>query len=161
MENWSKKLAKSIMERTPRLYEEKWYKGKWSYDYGVVLKGFQLLWERTQEKIYFDFIKDNIDYFVQEDGTIRGYSVEEYNIDHVNTGKLFFLLYKETGEEKYKKAAELLSQQLANHPRTSEGAFGIKKFILIKFGWMAYIWVLLFMLNLSRILVKKKITKMF
>lgn len=40
MENWSKKLAKSIMERTPRLYEEKWYKGKWSYDYGVVLKGF-------------------------------------------------------------------------------------------------------------------------
>ncbi len=66
MENWSKKLAKSIMERTPRLYEEKWYKGKWSYDYGVVLKGFQLLWERTQEKIYFDFIKDNIDYFVQE-----------------------------------------------------------------------------------------------
>ena len=105
MENWSKKLAKSIMERTPRLYEEKWYKGKWSYDYGVVLKGFQLLWERTQEKIYFDFIKDNIDYFVQEDGTIRGYSVEEYNIDHVNTGKLFFLLYKETGEEKYKKAA--------------------------------------------------------
>ena len=127
MENWSKKLAKSIMERTPRLYEEKWYKGKWSYDYGVVLKGFQLLWERTQEKIYFDFIKDNIDYFVQEDGTIRGYSVEEYNIDHVNTGKLFFLLYKETGEEKYKKAAELLSQQLANHPRTSEGAFWHKE----------------------------------
>ncbi|HGF7693842.1 TPA: glycosyl hydrolase family 88, partial [Enterococcus faecium] len=41
MENWSKRLAKSIMERTPRLYEEKWYKGKWSYDYGVVLKGFQ------------------------------------------------------------------------------------------------------------------------
>ena len=100
MENWSKRLAKSIMERTPRLYEEKWYKGKWSYDYGVVLKGFQLLWEQTQEKIYFDFIKNNIDYFVQEDGTIRGYSVEEYNIDHVNTGKLFFLLYKETGEEK-------------------------------------------------------------
>lgn len=127
MENWSKKLAKSIMERTPRLYEEKWYKGKWSYDYGVVLKGFQLLWEQTQEKIYFDFIKDNIDYFVQEDGTIRGYSVEEYNIDHVNTGKLFFLLYKETGEEKYKKAAELLSQQLANHPRTSEGAFWHKE----------------------------------
>lgn len=64
---------------------------------------------------------------MQEDGTIRGYSVEEYNIDHVNTGKLFFLLYKETGEEKYKKEAELLSQQLANHPRTSEGAFWHKE----------------------------------
>ena len=158
MENWSKKLAKSIMERTPRLYEEKWYKGKWPYDYGVVLKGFQLLWERTQEKIYFDFIKDNIDYFVQEDGTIRGYSVEEYNIDHVNTGKLFFLLYKETGEEKYKNSFPSSWQTIHAHPKE---LFGIKKFILIKFGWMAYIWVLLFMLNLSRILVKKKITKMF
>lgn len=36
-------------------------------------------------------------------------------------------MYKETGEEKYKKAAELLSQQLANHPRTSEGAFWHKE----------------------------------
>lgn len=112
-------------------------------------------------KIYFDFIKDNIDYFVQEDGTIRGYSVEEYNIDHVNTGKLFFLLYKETGEEKYKKQQNSFPsswQTIHAHPKE---LFGIKKFILIKFGWMAYIWVLLFMLNLSRILVKKKITKMF
>jgi unsaturated rhamnogalacturonyl hydrolase len=127
VKNWSEQLAKSIMERTPRLYEEKWYNGKWSYDYGVVLKGFQLLWEKTKNQQYFDFIKQNLDYFVQEDGTIRGYSVEEFNIDHVNTGKLFFLLYKETKEEKYKKAAYLLRQQLENHPRTSEGAFWHKE----------------------------------
>lgn len=127
MEKLSQKLAQSIMERTPLLYEEKWYKGKWSYDYGVVLKGFQLLWKKTNEQKYFDFIKTNIDYFVQEDGSIRGYSVKEFNIDHVNTGKLFFLLYQETGEVKYKKAAELLMQQLDNHPRTSEGAFWHKE----------------------------------
>ena len=35
--------------------------------------------------------------------------------------------YHVTGEEKYKKAAELLSRQLANHPRTSEGAFWHKE----------------------------------
>lgn len=40
MENWLKKLVKSIMERIFCLYEEKWYKGKWFYDYGVVFKGF-------------------------------------------------------------------------------------------------------------------------
>lgn len=127
VEKLSQKLAQSVMERTPRLYEEKWYKGKWSYDYGVVLKGFQLLWKKTNEQKYFDFIKTNIDYFVQEDGSIRGYSVKEFNIDHVNTGKLFFLLYQETGEEKYKKAAKLLKQQLDHHPRTSEGAFWHKE----------------------------------
>ena len=32
MENWSKKLAKSIMERTPRLYEEKWWNGNSFFD---------------------------------------------------------------------------------------------------------------------------------
>ena len=50
MENWSKKLAKSIMERTPRLYEEKWYKGKWSYDYGVVLKGSNYFGNKPKKK---------------------------------------------------------------------------------------------------------------
>ncbi|GJM75294.1 hypothetical protein HMSSN036_75100 [Paenibacillus macerans] len=38
------KTALSVLERTPKLYE-KGYNGKWSYDYGVVLRGFALLWE--------------------------------------------------------------------------------------------------------------------
>ena len=160
MENWSKKLAKSIMERTPRLYEEKWYKGKWSYDYGVVLKGFQLLWERTQEKIYFDFIKDNIDYFVQEDGTIRGYSVEEYNIDHVNTGKLFFYCTK-------KQAKKNIKSSRTPFPAVGKPSTHIRRSFWHKEIYPYQIWLdglymgSPFMLNLSRILVKKKITKMF
>ncbi|RDC48393.1 glycosyl hydrolase family 88, partial [Acinetobacter sp. RIT592] len=121
--NWSEKLADSIMARTPYLYLDKGYKQKWSYDYGVVLKGFKLLWLKTKEKKYLDFIQTNIDYFVQEDGSIKGYELEEYNIDHINTGKLFFILYKETGDEKYRKAAETCAKQLLNHPRTSEGVF--------------------------------------
>ena len=121
--NWSEKLADSIMARTPYLYLDKGYKQKWSYDYGVVLKGFQLSWLKTKEKKYLDFIQTNIDYFVQEDGSIKGYELEEYNIDHINTGKLFFILYKETGDEKYRKAAETCAKQLLNHPRTSEGVF--------------------------------------
>ncbi|MFD1956299.1 glycoside hydrolase family 105 protein [Paenibacillus thailandensis] len=125
--SWAERTARSVMERTPRLYEGKGYGGKWSYDYAVVLKGFELLWKRTGEAEYFRYIKDNIDYFVQEDGSIRGYSPEEYNIDHINNGKLLFLLHKETGEDKYRKAAALLRSQLDNHPRTSEGAFWHKQ----------------------------------
>lgn len=125
--NWSVRTASSIMERYPRLYEDKGYNGKWSYDYGVILKGFERLWKITGEEKYFVYIKENMDYFVQEDGSIRGYQLEEYNIDHINNGKLLFILYKETGEEKYKKAAELLRKQLQLHPRTSEGAFWHKQ----------------------------------
>jgi unsaturated rhamnogalacturonyl hydrolase len=125
--NWSVRTANSIMERLPRLYEDKGYNGKWSYDYGVVLKGFERVWQITGEEKYFTYIKENMDYFIQEDGSIKGYELDEYNIDHINNGKLLFVLYKETGEEKYKKACELLRKQLQTHPRTSEGAFWHKQ----------------------------------
>lgn len=124
---WATKVAGSIMERTPKLYTGEGYNGKWSYDYGVILKGFAKLWKVTGEAPYFQYIRDNMDHFIQDDGTIRGYRQEEYNIDHINNGKLLFVLYSETGEEKYKQAASLLRDQLRSHPRTSEGAFWHKQ----------------------------------
>lgn len=124
---WAEKTAKSFMERMPNIYDDRGHNRKWSYDYGVVLKGFELLWKQTGNEEYLRYIQDQLDYFVQEDGSIRGYGMDEYNIDHINNGKLLFLLYKETGLAKYKKAAALLREQLKTHPRTSEGAFWHKK----------------------------------
>jgi unsaturated rhamnogalacturonyl hydrolase len=100
---------------------------KWSYDMGVVLKGFESLWMRTGNVAYYNSIKKRIDYFVQNDGSINGYELEEYNIDHVNNGKLVLMLYRITGAEKYKKAAMHLRDQLRTHPRTNEGGFWHKK----------------------------------
>lgn len=124
---WAIRTAKSIMERQPYLHEDRVHHGKWSYDYGVILKGFQLLWQQTGDPMYIDYIRHNMDYFIQEDGSIRGYAVDEYNIDHINNGKLLFMLHNKTGEDKYRKAADLLRQQLQSHPRTSEGAFWHKQ----------------------------------
>ncbi|GGG03079.1 glycosyl hydrolase [Paenibacillus albidus] len=124
---WAIRTANSIMARTPRLYEDRTYQGKWSYDYGVVLKGFELLWKQTGDRTYLQFIQDHLDHFVQEDGSIQGYRQDEYNIDHINNGKLLFTLYKDTKQEKYRKAAGLLREQLRTHPRTSEGAFWHKE----------------------------------
>lgn len=124
---WAKHMAESVMERTPKLYEDKGYGGKWSYDYGVVLKGFASLWQQTGEPRYFRYIQENMDHFIGEDGRIRGYRKDEYNIDHINNGKLLFLLHRETGEEKYRLAADQLRDQLRTHPRTSEGAFWHKQ----------------------------------
>ena len=100
---------------------------KWSYDMGVVLKGFEGLWMNTGDVKYYNAILQKMDYFVKDDGSIKGYEKEEYNIDHVNNGKLVMLLYRVTGKEKYKKAADLLRSQLLTHPRTNEGGFWHKK----------------------------------
>jgi unsaturated rhamnogalacturonyl hydrolase len=44
-----------------------------------------------------------------------------------NEGKLLLTLYRVTEKEKYKKAADLLREQLKTHPRTNEGGFWHKK----------------------------------
>jgi unsaturated rhamnogalacturonyl hydrolase len=100
---------------------------KWRYDQGVILKGVEGIWNATGENKWFDYIRKSMDFYVQEDGSIKGYKKNEFNIDHINNGKLILLLYRVTGKEKYRKAAELLRSQLREHPRTSEGGFWHKK----------------------------------
>jgi unsaturated rhamnogalacturonyl hydrolase len=96
---------------------------KWSYDQGVILKGIEGIWNATGNGDYFRYIQKCMDFYVEENGTIKGYRPDEFNIDHINNGKLILLLYQVTGKEKYKKAADLLRDQLKQHPRTSEGGF--------------------------------------
>lgn len=101
---------------------------RWSYDQGVILKGIEGVWLATGDPKWFDYIQKQMDYYVAEDGTsIKDYEGSHYNIDHVNNGKLLLLLYRVTGKEKYKKAVELLRNQLRNHPRTKEGGFWHKQ----------------------------------
>lgn len=100
---------------------------KWSYDMGVCLKGLEGLWVQTKNPVYFNAIKGKLDFFVQPDGSIKGYEMTEYNIDHVNNGKSVLFLYNQTKEEKYKIASQHLREQLRTHPRTNEGGFWHKK----------------------------------
>jgi unsaturated rhamnogalacturonyl hydrolase len=92
-----------------------------------VLKGIEGLWKKTKDKKYFDYIQKSMDLFVQEDGSIRTYKPDEYNIDHVNCGRNLLFLYKQTKQEKYLKAVRSLRNQLRTHPRIAEGGFWHKK----------------------------------
>jgi rhamnogalacturonyl hydrolase YesR len=96
---------------------------RWDYEQGVVLKGFDVLWRQTGNRVYFDYMKRIMDNFIEEDGSIRTYDLLEYNIDHITPGRIVLSLYNETKEEKYKKAADLLREQLRWQPRTKEGGF--------------------------------------
>ena len=102
-------------------------RARWSYDMGVILKGMEGIWRNTGDVKYYNYIQQQMDFFVQEDGTIKTYKPDEYNIDHINNGKLLLLLYRVTQKEKYLKAAKLLRDQLLTHPRTREGGFWHKE----------------------------------
>jgi unsaturated rhamnogalacturonyl hydrolase len=127
-QKWSQQLATTAMKMWPDSFAIKpGTPAKWHYDQGVILKGIEGIWTSTGEGKWFDYIQHSMDFYVKDDGTIRGYKPDEYNIDHVNNGKLLLTLYRVTGKEKYWKAATALRNQLRTHPRTSEGGFWHKK----------------------------------
>ncbi|MBN2304660.1 MAG: glycoside hydrolase family 88 protein, partial [Anaerolineae bacterium] len=118
---WSVQMANSVMQQASILGT------KWAYEWGVVLRGIECVWQSTGDQRYFEYIKQNIDAYVEADGRIRTYQLDSYNSDNINTGKLLFGLWRETGDTRYEHALYLLREQLRQHPRTSKNGFWHKK----------------------------------
>lgn len=120
------RIAKTIMSRCQNGYHPG-IANKWGYVAGMALCAMERVGDWTGEAEYHEFVKRHMDVFIQEDGAILGYSLEEYNLDHINKGKNLLRLWRETGEAKYEKAARLLAAQLTGQPRTEEGGYWHKK----------------------------------
>jgi unsaturated rhamnogalacturonyl hydrolase len=123
--NWAIRFADAVMTRHDSLIYYNHNQPKYEYDYAFLGSAIDRLGNR--DKKYSDYMKGYIDYFVREDGTINGYKLLDYNIDRVRPGLNMLELYKRTGEEKYKKATEMLISQMETHPRTNAGGFWHKK----------------------------------
>jgi len=126
--SWSEPVAATVMTLwKDSVGTEPGKPEKWNYDQGVVLKGLEGVWHNTADGKYLNYIQHSMDRFVNDDGTIKTYKLEDYNLDNVLNGRILMLLYKVTGKEKYRKAAALLREQLKTQPRTSDGGFWHKK----------------------------------
>ncbi|MHB9141523.1 MAG: glycoside hydrolase family 88/105 protein [Paludibacter sp.] len=122
------RIADSEIKRNP----ESWMldfapKLKWDYCNGLELQAIYSVWKKTGNPVYFNYVNSYADTIIQNDGSIISYKLQDYNIDRVNSGKILFPLYTVTKNEKYRKAIELLRDQMKTHPRTSEGGFWHKK----------------------------------
>jgi len=102
-------------------------KPAWNYIDGCMMTSLYSIYKQTGDRKYLDFIDSFVDYYVFEDGSIRGYDIATYNLDNINEGRILFDLYKENGKEKYAKAIELLYSQIKEQPRTEYGNFWHKK----------------------------------
>ena len=122
------RMADSEMKRFPQSWMVDFSTGlKWDYCNGLELQSIYKVWEKTGKKKYFDYVKSYTDTIIDVNGNIKGYKLLDYNIDKVNPGKMVFLLYKQTKEEKLAKTLDLLNSQMTTHPRTSDGGFWHKK----------------------------------
>jgi unsaturated rhamnogalacturonyl hydrolase len=116
----SKAVVDSQLTRTPDAAKF----GGWGYAKALYLIGQYEVYKRTGDKRYLDFIKGWIDSIIdpkfQADGTFKA-SVT--NLDTVQAANLLLVLYKETHDDKYKRAAEVYRHGFDNYPRTSDGGF--------------------------------------
>lgn len=98
-------------------------KPAWNYIDGCMITSLLELYKTTKEEKYLNFVVNFVDYYVFDDGSIRGYDPLKYSTDDVCESRILFDLYKITNNEKYNKAIELTYTQVQNHPRTKEGNF--------------------------------------
>jgi unsaturated rhamnogalacturonyl hydrolase len=125
---WSQRMADSTMQRWPKgkylAGDKPWV---WNYELGVLLQGMDDAWYHTADGAYYTYIKESIDPFINEDGSISTYKPENNALDDLVLGRELLLLYGVTQDAKYYKAATLLRQQLTAHPRTADGGFWHKQ----------------------------------
>jgi unsaturated rhamnogalacturonyl hydrolase len=118
------KFADSEMKRSPEAWQldhgKRLYFG---YSQGVGTLAMLKVWKETGDDKYLNYVVEWADTLINTEGEIHLYQVETYNIDYLNSGKVLFDVYRETGNEKYKLAMDRLVNQMKNHPRTHEGVF--------------------------------------
>jgi len=94
-----------------------------NYEHGVGWRALEMVYNNTGEAKYLDHIKTGADQVVTADGGLNDYDLDYYTLDDVRIGESLIYLHKETGETKYKGAADLLRSQLQTNPRNPEGGF--------------------------------------
>ncbi len=123
-ENYAKWFADSEMLRFP----EAWMLDHGSapffgYSQGVGCCAMLKMWKATGDRTYFDYVEKWLDNLILEDGSIHRYDRSAYNLDFINSGKVLFDCYRETGKQKYRRAMDVLIKQLKDQPRTCDGGF--------------------------------------
>ena len=99
----------------------------WNYIDGCMLTALLSLSEIRGDDRYAAFAERVTDHFVQEDGSILTFDPQKRQLDDINEGRVLFPVYRMTGKEKYRRAAEMLHRTLQDQPRTVEGSFWHKK----------------------------------
>ena len=94
--------------------------GRWVYITGFYMSAQYRIYRETGDPAYLQYIKDWIDDHVNEKGVIDR---DIWSLDNCQPGLATLYLYQETGEEKYKAAADHIRNTLKTFSRTSDGGF--------------------------------------
>lgn len=97
--------------------------GDWCYEDGCIYRGLTLLDIADPDGPWSDHLVRLVNAQIAPDGSLAGYTTDEFNIDNILSGRALMALHARTGDEKYRLAAERLALQLERHPRIPAGNY--------------------------------------
>lgn len=122
--HYSEWMTMSEMKRVPQSYMLDFSnRPKWSYVMGIELEAMLDTYLKYGNKDIWDYCKLYTDTMIDPDGKIRGYKIEDYNLDQIRTGHFVARMYQLEPEEKNRKALLTLIQQMKEQPRTEDGVY--------------------------------------
>jgi len=79
---------------------------KWNYETGVLLFSLSEASEQVFCGLLDSFVRERLSALILPDGSIRGYSLEEFNLDQINTGKLLLREWESSSSGKRANSEE-------------------------------------------------------
>src|SRR5258708_5355905 len=112
--DWSKAMVESTIKRFPTAKDL----GSWGYAKSLYLYGSYLVWRRTGDKRYLQYLTDWVDSHIDSEGNFfntdnagKRSEIRISNLDSMYPGNLVLIAYKETKQPKYKLAAEKIRKR--------------------------------------------------
>lgn len=120
---------KTITERMSLSAMRKFNHGNAPYSYksAILLEGLYKASKVLNNDDIFNYVKELLEQFVHEDGTVEKYRLEEHTMDDIRMGNIMLEFYTLTGDERYRKGLDSFREMLRTQPRTPEGGFWHKK----------------------------------
>jgi rhamnogalacturonyl hydrolase YesR len=120
---YSVRMADSLIARNTTLGLDDSGDPKTTYEDGVIERALEMVYNATGDSTYYAYQKSGVDNIINSSGGLLDYNLTEYTLDDMRLGQEFLYLWQQTGEAKYKNAADTLRRQLDTHPRNSDGLY--------------------------------------
>ncbi len=119
----SDKVGRSFIERwpDPDTIHMPRQSNHFTWQAGYMMYAMEKMWLMTGDSLYFNYVKRYVDQQVDEQGNVPDFKPTA--LDNFSPGYAVLFMYEQTGEERYRKAAETIRRGFDDYPRTDFGLF--------------------------------------
>ncbi|KAH6654463.1 cell wall glycosyl hydrolase YteR [Truncatella angustata] len=95
----------------------------YGYTQATLYLGFEKAYDLTKNETFYDWYQSQVEGILYPNGSIIDWNYSFHSLDEYRMGNNYLYWFNQTGDEKYKKAAQIVRTQLNGHPRTPTGGF--------------------------------------